>query len=221
MERLSMTCCDHCIGADEIFSRKTAERDLKRYNRKGPDKSTRLFLNNIRKQELQEATLIDIGGGIGAVSFELFKDGLAQSVYVDASTGYLDTSKKEAEQRGLKNRINYLYGDFTDIADKLNPADYVTLDRVVCCYPHMEELVEKSAGKCKKQIALVYPRDRLITRFVLKIGNLWFKIRQLAFRTYLHPPESIGRLLEENGFRLVFKGHTFVWESVVYERNKV
>lgn len=216
-----MTCCDHCIGADEIFSRKTAERDLKRYNRKGPDKSTRLFLDNIRKQELQDATLLDIGGGIGAVSFELFKDGLAESVHVDASTGYLDTSKKEAEKRGLMNRINYLYGDFTDIADRLGPADYVTLDRVVCCYPEMEKLVEKSAGKCRKQIALVYPRDRLITRFVLKIGNIWFKLRKLAFRTYLHPPESIGRLLEQNGFRRVFKGHTIVWESVVFERSRL
>lgn len=114
-----MTCCNHCTDAGEIFSMKTAARDLKRYKRKGPDKSTRLLLETIRRKGVQGKTLLDIGGGIGVITFELLKDGLAESVHVDASAGYLDESRKEAEARGLANRISYEYGDFTDLAVKV------------------------------------------------------------------------------------------------------
>lgn len=213
-----LNCCDHCTGADEIFSRNTASRDLKRYRRKGPDKSTLLLLENLPKKSIEGKKLLDIGGGIGAISFELFKYGLAESVHVDASAGYLETSRKEAEEQGLNNRITYHYGDFTDLAGQLGVADIVTLDRVVCCYPDMEKLIEYSAAKSNKYLGLVYPRDRFPTRIVLAIGNLWFRIRKLDFRTYLHPPQEIIRQLKKCGFHMVYAGQTLIWESVVFKR---
>ncbi len=204
-----------------MFSKKTAARELRRYHKKGPNKSTRLMLEPIRRQEsenLEGKTLLDIGGGIGAISFELLKNGIGKSTHIDASTGYLEVSQKEAEERGLSDRITYRFGDFTDIDDDLEPADVVTLDRVVCCYPDREKLIGKSLDKALKYYGLVYPRDRMGTRIAIAIGNLWFKLRRSDFRTYLHPPEEIDRQIQSKGFTRIGFSRTFIWEAAVYRR---
>lgn len=31
-----MACCSHCVDAGDLFTSRTAQRELKRYRRKGP-----------------------------------------------------------------------------------------------------------------------------------------------------------------------------------------
>lgn len=213
-----MSCCNHCRGADKIFNEKMASRDLKRYHKKGANKSTRLLLEVLRDIFPEGKTLLDIGGGIGVISFELFQAGIAESVHIDASSGYLDICRKEAEKRDLTERMNFIFGDFTELAEGLKPADIVTLDRVVCCYPDMVKLVESSAGKTLGYIGLVYPRVRMLTKIGLSLGNIWFRIRSVDFRTYLHHPEAIGEVIRSHGFKQIFSSHTMIWEVAVYKR---
>jgi len=213
-----MSCCSHCMGADEIFNKKKASRDLKRYRKKGPDKSTRLLIDALREENPKGKTLLDVGGGIGLISFELFEAGLSESMNVDASAGYLSACSEEAEVRGLKKHMNFAFGDFTELAGDLSPADIVTLDRVICCYPDMKKLVESAAGKALGLIGLVYPRVHSFNKIGLTLGNLWFRIRNVGFRTYLHPPREIDYLIQRHGFSRIFFSRTLIWEAVVYRK---
>lgn len=216
-----MNCCSHCQDAGYFFNKKTAKRELKKYNRNGPNKSTRLLLDEIREQNLNGKSILDIGGGIGAISFELLEAGVSTSVHVDASTSYLDLTKKEAVKRGLGDRITHLFGDFTEISHLIDLADIVTLDRVICCYPDMEKLVDRSVEKSKLFYGVVYPRELWPTRWVMLLGNFWFKLRGNDFRTYLHPPADIDARIKNSGFKRIDLRRTIIWEIALYERQNL
>ena len=63
-----------CCGAEQMFSAKVAEGDLKKYRRSGPNKTTRLLRDGIVAAG-GGGSVIDIGGGIGALSTELLARG--------------------------------------------------------------------------------------------------------------------------------------------------
>lgn len=213
-----MNCCGHCQDAGKFFNLRTAKRELRRYKRKGPNKSTRLLLDEIRKTDLSDKTLLDIGGGVGTISFELIEHGIEFSTHVDASEAYLEISKKEAENRKLKDRIDYKFADFTKISKDTTNADIVTLDRVICCYPDMEKLVDCSTEKANLYYGIVFPRERWPVRLGMKIGNAWFKLRGSDFRTYLHSPENMDAKIRSNNFQMVRQMKTIIWKAVLYKR---
>lgn len=213
-----MTCCSHRRDAGKFFDDKTARRELRRYDRKGPEKSTRLLLDALRDKDMQHKTLIDIGGGIGAISFELLEHGISESHHVDTSKAYLSVMQSETQKRDLDEKVSHQYGDFTELAFDTEPADIVTLDKVICCYPDMEKLVDCSAGKAKQFYGVAYPRDLPGANFAVSVVNLWFKIRRIDFRTYFHPPSKIDKRIVSNGFRKIYRDNTILWEVVLYER---
>ena len=210
--------CDHCTDAESLFTERAARRDLKRYRRKGPTGITRELLHALREQDAAAGTLLDIGGGVGALQHELLSAGVDHAVHVDASRAYLEASAQEAERQGHGDRIEQYHGDFVDLADTIAPVDVVTLDRVVCCYPDMPALVRASAAKAQRLYALSYPRVRWITRAGRRLGNAWFRVRGSCFRTYLHSPREIEAQVERNGFRRIAAGRTLLWHAAVYRR---
>lgn len=137
---------------------------------------------------------------------------------VEASAAYLQVSETEAARRGQRERLTYHHGDFVDIADTLAPADIVTLDRVICCYPDMEKLVAASVAKAKHRYGLVYPRERWLTRIGVTLVNLFLRLRGGAFRTYIHSSAAVDAILQRNGFRRSFYDRTFLWQVVTYAR---
>ncbi|HUE96710.1 MAG TPA: class I SAM-dependent methyltransferase [Longimicrobiaceae bacterium] len=213
-----MTCCDHCLDSESLFNQRTARRDLKRYRRKGMRPSTRRLVEALAPQA-HGATLLDIGGGVGAIQHELFDAGLESATQVDASTAYLERAEEEAGRRGHRDRVTLRHADFVDIADEVQPADIVTLDRVICCYPDVDALVRRSAEKATRAYGLVYPRERRLTKLVLMLGNAFFRLRGSAFRTYVHPPAQVDALVRDQGFSRVFDSQTLIWSVVVYRRN--
>jgi len=213
-----MTCCGHCRDAGDFFNERTAKRELKKYRRKGPEKSTRLLIESIPDEAAANSTLLDIGGGIGAIPFELFKKGIQQSVNVDASRAYQSVSKKEAAERNLTEKTEYYFGDFTDVAPTLSNADIVTLDKVICCYPDVNLLLKSSLEKTGSYYGLVFPRENLLTRIGFRLINLWFKIRRSEFRTYIHPHKKVDEIIQSHGFRKKSQDKTILWQVVLYKK---
>lgn len=207
-----MTCCGHCEDAGDFFNNRTAIKDLKKYRRRGPEKSTRLLINSIRQRAVANKTLLDIGGGVGAIQFELFKNGLNHSVNVDASTAYQTASKKEATARGLTEKTDYHFGDFTELAPSLPDADIVTLDKVICCYPDLEKLLKTSLKKSGSVYGMIFPRVNAFTKAGFVLVNLWFRIRGSQFRTYLHPTEKVNEIIRSHGFKLMDRKNTILWQ---------
>jgi hypothetical protein len=215
-----MSCCRHCRDAGDFFNERTARRELNRYLRRGPDKPTRLLIEAIPESGLSGKTLLDIGGGIGAIPFELFEKGLRQSVNVDASEAYQRVSGDEAEKRGYSENAGYLFGDFVELAHTVPESDVVTLDKVICCYPDMEKLLAHSTQKCTTIYGLVYPRVNWFTKIGFTLVNLWFRIRGSEFRTYLHSPKVVDEIIRENNFQKRSYQTTILWQIVVYEKLK-
>lgn len=105
-----------------------------------------------------------------------------------------------------------------NIAAQIAPADIVTLDRVVCCYPDMENLVGLSAARTKKLYGLVYPRDTWWARLGVRVLNVFFRLQRKPFRTFVHPTRGVDALVRSHGLRPQFFRHTLVWQVVVYSR---
>ena len=214
-----MSCCTHCEDAGDFFDRRTARRDLRRYRRRGASATTRLLLDAVLDQRSgDDGTLLDVGGGVGAIPHELLEAGFAEAVQVDASPSYLAASEQEAARRGHRERMTYHQADFVDLAPRLAPADVVTLDRVICCYPDVERLVSTSVGKARHLYGLVFPRERTLTRAGTTLANGWFRVRGSAFRTFVHPTAQVESIIQAHGFRRTSLRHTFLWQVATYAR---
>ena len=212
------TCCAHCVDAGDLFNPRAARRDLRRYRSHGPSATTRLLIEALLAQRQEDRTLLDVGGGVGAISHQLLAAGFSESLQVDASAAYLSAAEAEAARQGHGDRFRGHYGDFVELAPDLSSADVVTLDRVVCCYPDMERLVTASVGKARHLYGLVLPRERMLTRIGVFLANLWFRIRGSDFRTFLHPLERVEATVERCGFRRTSRRHTALWQVLTYTR---
>lgn len=215
-----MSCCSHCVAAESLFSQRIARRELRRYRRSGPRKTTELLLRGIGPPGNQMMTLLDIGSGIGVIPHELLAIGLAHATVIDASAAYLSVSEDEAGRRGDRNRLAYHHGDFVDLASTLPATDIVTLDRVICCYPDVDALVEASVAKTKQVLGLVYPRERWITRSGVSLMNLALRLCGSAFRTYVHSSDAVEAIVQRHGFHRSFYVRTYLWQVVVHVRNE-
>lgn len=217
--QLQAMTCSHCVGAGRLFNRKRAARDLKRYRASGPSKTTGWLLDHLLVEDVEGMTLLDIGGGVGAIQHSLIADGgVAKAHAVDASPAYVEVAEQEARRQGHDDRVHHHVGDFVDHADLVEVADIVTLDRVVCCYPAMEELVRLSAERAKRLYALVFPRDDWWVRALMVFPNLFLRLTRNPFRVFVHQHADMERVILAQRLRRRFHRRSAFWQVTVYER---
>ena len=211
-----------CEGIARQFDARTAAADLERFRRHGPDRTTRLLIERIRtalaQTSVRDGTLLDVGGGVGVIHHEMLERDIRDAIHVDLASTQLAMARQETERRGHSPRVHFIEGDFVDVADSIHSADLVTLDRVICCYPDMETLVERSASKAKWVYGAVFPRHAWWVRLVIGVENAFRRLKRSAFQTYVHRSSAIDAVLHEHGLRLFDRERTFVWEIVVYRR---
>lgn len=212
-----MNCCQ-CQGIEEVFSSDYVTKEIKAYRIKGPSKTTRMLVEDLKKAGLDGLSLLDIGGGVGAVQYELLEAGVKQATDVDASSAYLAGARSEAKRRGLDDKISYRHGNFVDLASDIPPADIVTLDRVICCYDDMEKLVGLSSERARKLYGVVYPRSTWWIRLGLAIGNFFLRLQGSSYRAYAHPEEAVESIISRNGLVRRSYRHTLIWQVVVFTR---
>ncbi|HEX9728225.1 MAG TPA: methyltransferase domain-containing protein [Gemmatimonadales bacterium] len=191
---------------------------MERYRRAGPDTTTRHLLAALAAVDLSEAALLDVGAGIGVLHHELLGDRFASATHVEAAPAAIAEARAETERRGHGDRVRFIQGDFVDLADDIAPADVVTLDRVICCYPDYISLLTRSADKARRYYGLSAPRDRWYVRLVTALENLGRRVTGNAFRTFVHPTAAMDRLLHTAGFTLRSRRATIAWEASLYER---
>jgi magnesium-protoporphyrin O-methyltransferase len=207
-------CCT--IDYDEHFNAEDARRDVLEYRAHGPDGSTRRLLDALIAQGATSGTLLDIGGGVGVIQLELLEAGMTSSLDVDASAPFIAAARAEAEERGLGDRTSYRHGDFVALADSVEPADVVTLDRVICCYPDAVRLVSRSAERARRLYGLVYPVNRWPLRLAAWLINL--TRRRDDFRMYVHEDQLVDRLARDAGLEQRYRHAGWIWQTVVYAR---
>ena len=99
---VSSCCSGSCSGIARQFDAKAAAGNLRRYQQKGPDQTTRLLREFVVQAGVGD-TVLDIGAGIGALSFELLARGVRSATAVDAAPAYLAAARSEAERRGTSD----------------------------------------------------------------------------------------------------------------------
>ena len=213
-----MTCCPGPCAAAGHFDPKMAERDLRRYQRHGPDASTRILLAELRRRPLERFHLLDVGAGIGVIAAELAGAGLASVTLADASPSNLEVARRHVAPRYASRPARFILGDFTVTADSLPDADIVTLDRVVCCYLDAEALLRRAASRARQIVAFTYPRDKWYVRIAIVLENLWFRVSGNPFRAFLHSPLRMASALEAVGFVRASHLATLQWALDLYRR---
>ena len=214
-----VNCCPSGNSAfDRQFDARHAEGDLREYRRNGPTGLTRDLIEALSAGGIEGRTVLEIGGGVGAVHHELLRAGADAAVDVDASRAYVLAAREESERQGHADRVEYRVGDFVALADVIEPADVVALDRVICCYAHMTALVDRSAALAKGRYGLVYPRYTWLGRVAIALINLRFRMTRSPFRSYLHRTADVDAILVDHGLVRSLHRTTLLWQLAVYER---
>jgi SAM-dependent methyltransferase len=214
--------CQQCCGIEQQFNDASIRKQLRKFRRRGPDKTTQMLIDDLRHvltgDAAGPATLLDVGAGLGAIHHDLLKDVVSQAVHVEASPAQLAAAREETLRRGHERAVEFLSGDFTALAERLSPADVVTLDRVICCFDDMERLVRLSAEKARRFYGAVFPRDLRWMRVGNGFINLVQRLKRSPFRVFLHSPRDIDAMLRSSGLQKRSERHTAGWHVVVYER---
>jgi Methyltransferase domain len=202
-----------------FYNEKLAASQLRKYREKGAIASTQALIDALKAEGVEDATLLDIGGGIGAIQHELLAADAAHATSVDASAAYLEAAREESSRRGLDDRVTYRHGDFVELAESIPPADIVTLGRVINIYPDWERLAELSAARAQRLYGLVYPRDTPMVRLVIFAMNLILRFRGKAVRAAIRPVVAIERIARENGLNPHFSRNVGpAWRVTLYRR---
>jgi 2-polyprenyl-3-methyl-5-hydroxy-6-metoxy-1,4-benzoquinol methylase len=209
-------CCSQAEYG-RLFNRKAAARDARRFRKRGLT-GTALTLATLAG-DVRGATVLDIGGGIGAIELELLESGAARATSIELSGAYEHEAATLLDEHGLDARVDRRIGDFVADASSVAPHDVVVLHRVVCCYPDMEALVGEAAEHARRTLLLTYPQDRIVVRAGVRVINLVLRISRCGFRTYAHRVERILAVAGEHGFALETRQSSgLLWETVAFGR---
>jgi hypothetical protein len=212
-DRPQNECC-----SVNTFSRREAEADLRRYRRSGAEGATKALIDAIRAEGIEGATLLDVGGGIGMIQLELLEVGLARAQSVDATEAYVEVARDEAARRGFADRTRHVVGTLAELGDAIEPADVVTLDKVVCCDPDVATLLGDVSVRARRLIGLVYPRVTWWNRFAARVFGIWGRIARDPTRWHLHATSHVDGLLRDAGFVRRDVSTTLIWQVALYRR---
>jgi hypothetical protein len=206
-----VTSCCNPTEYRRFFNRKFARRDLDRYRRRGLSATERDLVT--LSGEVVGASVLEVGGGIGALQLELLDAGAAHATNVELSGAYEDAAQELLGNR----RTERIVGDFTEL--DVPQHDIVLLHRVVCCYPDVDALVGAAAVRTGRRLALTLPQQRRWIGWGLAAVNGWLRLSRCGFRTYAHPFSRVEAAAAAQGLRLdgrVRRG--LLWESASFVR---
>jgi magnesium-protoporphyrin O-methyltransferase len=208
--------CGCSIGNE--FGEAAARHDLRSYRKSGSSTTTRWLVDGLTAGGVEGLTVLDIGAGVGAAHQALLAAGAAAVTDVDGSAAYVAVAREEAERIGTADRVTYEVGDFVELASSVAPADLVVLDRVICCYPQMEQLVRASLAHARLRYGLVYPRDSWWIRAGFAVLNGIARLVRVRTRAYIHRTAAVEAIIREAGFVPRLSRWSLVWQVAVYER---
>ena len=213
-----MSDCCTPKGYRQIFSEKNAAGEAKRYRRKGLDGTSKRIFDFIRECGVEGKTLLEVGGGIGAIEIELLKAGMARAINVELTPTYEAAADELLVEAGLTDQVERMVMDFAQAEPEVETADVVVMNRVICCYPDMPKLAGVAANRTKGLLVMSFPNRRWWTRLGLTVANFGFRVIRLQFRVFLHPPELIQAAVLQHGFRTRFNERGLLWQVNAFER---
>jgi len=215
---VSACCSTYGNVAGAHFDEKIARRDLESYRKNGAGPTARLLRDMLVDTGAVDGVLLDVGSGVGGLSFDLLERGVTRVIAVDASAAYLAAATQEATRRDRLRAVEFRHGDFVDVASMIAPATIVTMDRVICCYPAFEVLLREALGHAERYFAYSYPRDLWYVRAAIAGENSVRRLKRNPFRAFVHPVTQMTQTIERAGFRLAARRQSWQWAAEVWVR---
>jgi 16S rRNA G966 N2-methylase RsmD len=200
-----------------MFGTRFARHTAARYRKRGLDPTARAIVD-LLEGDLQDATVLEIGGGAGEIQLELLKRGAASATNLEISPGYESEAAALIAEAGLTGRVERHLIDIAADPAAVEPADIVVLHRVVCCYPDYTRLLSAAADHARRHLVFSHPPRNSISRAVVATQNLLFRMVGRDFRTFAHPPESMFAVLAEHGLQLHGSHAGRVWQVAAVSR---
>jgi hypothetical protein len=205
------SCCDP-RGCDGFFGDRFARRMAKRYRKRGLDKTARRIVEYLESRGIDDATVLEVGGGVGEIEVELLKRGARSAVNLELSPAYDVEANALLAEAGLSGRVDRRLLDIAVEPEAVATADAVVLHRVVCCYPDYERLLGAAAGRARRLLVFSYPRPNPLSRLLVAGQNLGFRVMRREFRTFAHPPAAMLAVLRAHGLEPAYAHRRIVWQ---------
>jgi magnesium-protoporphyrin O-methyltransferase len=118
----------------------------------------------------------------------------------------------------LVETVSFKHGDFTAMASDVDSADIVTLDKVICCYDDMSDLVGLSSKLARKIYAVIYPREVWWTKLAFLMMNFYTRIKGSSFQTFIHPTQKVEEIIFGNGLKRNYYATTLIWQVAIFTK---
>ena len=210
-------CCDP-RPYKGVFGEKEAKRTARLFEKRGLGSTAGPMVEALARAGIDGATVIEVGSGSATAIVGMLERGAASAVGYDISPEYEEVATSLLAERGLADRVDLRVGDFVADATEAGTADVVFLNKVVCCYPDREAMMDAATGATRRMLAISHPRRRWLVRILFRITNTFLRIRGSGFRVHLHHPDAVTGQIEAAGLTRTAVGKTPLWHWSVWER---
>ena len=181
---------------------------------------SRRLLDLLDRRGLGGRSVLELGCGFGGLSRATLSRGATRATGLDLSRVAIREATRLAFEAGLAERSTFTLGDAAQV--ELVPSDVVVLDKVICCYPEVDSLLENTIRATGSTYAFAVPFSSgirgLLARAALSSENAIRWIRRQAFRAYVHDVKRIESILARAGFERIASARRTIWYVAVHER---
>jgi magnesium-protoporphyrin O-methyltransferase len=210
-------CCTP-KGYRWVFSERQARAEAKRYRRSGLDATSRRIVDFLKKQGVEGRSVLEVGGGIGAIQIELLKAGAARAVSVELTPTYEDEAAALLREAGLADRVDRRVMDFAAAGETVPGADIVIMNRVICCYPDMPRLAGAASDHTRETLVMSFPKRTWWIVAGVAMANVMLRLTRREFQIFVHAPKQIFATSEKHGLRPVLDEAGFMWTVAALRR---
>jgi 2-polyprenyl-3-methyl-5-hydroxy-6-metoxy-1,4-benzoquinol methylase len=189
-----------------------------RYRKRGLNRTQRRLVSFLSERGIQDASVLEIGGGVGEIQVELLRRGARQVTNLEISTSYEAEAAQLLEQSGMKGRVTRRFVDIATAPGEVEAADVVVLHRVVCCYPDYEKLLSAAGGHARRLLVFSHPPSSLLARAIVWWDNRLRRFKGNVFRGFIHPPDAMVAVLQAQGLTASYRHRGVSWHVVGLER---
>jgi magnesium-protoporphyrin O-methyltransferase len=165
-------------------------------------------------------SVLELGCGSGALTVGLLERGASRASGIDLSPASIEIARRRAEAAGESARVSFEVGDGASI--NLERHDWVVLDRVICCYAHVDRLLDNSINAAGRRYAFSVPESRglrgIVNGLSVWLENLTKALRRKPCPGYVHDIRRIEQRLTVAGYRKVRASTAGLWYVAVFER---
>ena len=201
-----------------MFGPRFARHRAARYRKRGLDRTARRMIDWLVSQGIEDAAVLDIGGGVGELGLALLQRGAGSATTLELTPAYDGPAATLAAEAGLTDRVRRRIGDIATDGTVAEPADVVVLHRVVCCYPDVDRLLGAAADHARRVVVLSHPRRSVLLRLLLGLQNALQRVFGGEYRAYAHPPAAMLSVLRDHGFAAEHLYRGPIWQVIVARR---